>query len=627
MSTNVGSIHYDLKLDTSKFDAESAKVKSKISSVGDKFSSFGANVAKSALVASAGIAAMGAILTPTIRDAVKRVDTLNNAPKVLQNLGFSAEESGASMQILEKSIRGLPTSLDDATTALLSITAASGRGIKESTKLTVAFNNMALAGGKGPQEAQRALVQFTQALGRGKMGMQEFNTLAEVMPAQLNQVAKSMLGADANISTLREALGSGSISMNQFADQIVKLNEQGGDGFASFATQAKTATGGIGTAFTNMQTAMTRGMAKIIQSIGADRISNALNTIGKSLETVFKIVADNVDTVAFFIGVVLATAFGVLAVKVIIATWPILAVAAALTGLYLAGKFLYDRFRPEIDAVIATIVDIWKKSEPVRNFIANQFRQAWEQLANAVRQLITALAPYKNELMVIGGILLAAFVAPTLIAIGVLAGIVFAIIKVITWLAQFQTFILNTTTAFRNWANNTVATIAGTINNIGNWFMSLPGRIRAALGNLGGLLYGAGRDLIQGLINGINNMASAVFNRARQIANDAANAIKNALRIKSPSRVTLGLGMEVGRGLELGLEKSIPDVNAMANKLALGAVATPQLAAQAPTTTQTTSVNNNIYGNISLGDQSAVDRFFDRLNRNGELTAKGMTTL
>jgi hypothetical protein len=53
----------------------------------------------------------------------------------------------------------------------------------------------------------------------------------------------------------------------------------------------------------------------------------------------------------------------------------------------------------------------------------------------------------------------------------------------------------------------------------------------------------------------------------------------------------------------------------------------PTITATPAPTGQNTSVNNNIYGNISLGDQSAVDRFFDRLNRNGELSAKGMTTI
>jgi hypothetical protein len=42
---------------------------------------------------------------------------------------------------------------------------------------------------------------------------------------------------------------------------------------------------------------------------------------------------------------------------------------------------------------------------------------------------------------------------------------------------------------------------------------------------------------------------------------------------------------------------------------------------------QETTTNNNIYGNITLGDTAAVDTFFNRLDRNGELARKGMATI
>jgi tape measure domain-containing protein len=383
MSTSVGSIHYDLSLDTSRFDAQSAALSNNISSFKDKFSSFATTMGSSALKASAGLAALGVVLSPIIKDAVARVDTLSNAPKVLQNLGFSAEDSAASMKILDKSIRGLPTSLDDATTALLQITAASGRTIKESTKLTVAFNNMALAGGRGPQEAQRALIQFTQALGRGKMGMQEFNTLSEVMPAQLQQVAKTTLGAGANISTLREALSDGTLTMAQFADAIVSLDKKGGNGFASFEQQARTATGGIATSFVNMKTAMTRGMAEIIKSIGTDKIKNALNTIGKTMEKVSKVIAKNVDIVAVFIGTILTVAFISLSVAVISATYPILLFAAAITAAYMVVK----RYETGARELMQTFKELYNSTAGFREFIANEFITVWNELKGALNKL------------------------------------------------------------------------------------------------------------------------------------------------------------------------------------------------------------------------------------------------
>lgn len=411
MSTSVGSIHYDLSLDTSRFDAQSAALSNNISSFKDKFSSFASTMGSSALKASAGLAALGVVLSPIIKDAVARVDTLNNAPKVLQNLGFSAEDSAASMKILDRSIRGLPTSLDDATTALLQITAASGRTIKESTKLTVAFNNMALAGGRGPQEAQRALIQFTQALGRGKMGMQEFNTLSEVMPAQLQQVAKTTLGAGANISTLREALSDGTLTMAQFADAIVSLDKKGGNGFASFEQQARTATGGIATSFVNMKTAITRGMAEIIKSIGTDKIKNALNTIGKTMEKLSRLIAKHVDIIAVFIGTILTVAFIKLSVAVILATYPILLFAAAITAAYIVVK----RYETGARELMETIKQLWNSTAGFREFVANEFITVWNELKDSLQKLKPEwlfIQDHLSEIMTVIKVLMTVAIAP-----------------------------------------------------------------------------------------------------------------------------------------------------------------------------------------------------------------------
>lgn len=231
------------------------------------------------------------MVTQSIGAAVNRIDTLNNAPKVMQNLGFSAEESARATQKLDKGIRGLPTALDSATSSLLAIASASGKSLDYATDLTLAFNNMALAGGKGPAEAQRALTQFTQALGRGKFEMQDFNTLAEVMPAQLSQVAKTLLGASANSRTLGTALSDGTLTIEQFNDEVIRLNKTGGSNFASFEDQAKDATNGISTSFSNMQTAITRGVGAIIEAIGSKEISDFATGTGKAMEIALKGIA------------------------------------------------------------------------------------------------------------------------------------------------------------------------------------------------------------------------------------------------------------------------------------------------------------------------------------------------
>lgn len=69
-----------------------------------------------------------------------------------------------------------------------------------------------------------------------------------------------------------------------------------------------------------------------------------------------------------------------------------------------------------------------------------------------------------------------------------------------------------------------------------------------------------GKNIIQGLINGIGSMASAVWNKAKEIANGIASSISGALGIHSPSKVTTQFGVWIGEGLAIGIEESKSDV-------------------------------------------------------------------
>lgn len=298
-NNTVGSVKYDASIDLASLRAslkqadkmvdDSQKKRNdsanRASGGTDRATASMTKFAAKAAVAAAAIALVGG----SIDNAVSRFDILNNAPKVLQNMGNSAQESTNAIAALRDGILGLPTGLDQAASALTRISAASGLGAKSSAALTLAFNNMALAGGKGAQEAERALVQFTQALGKGTLPAQEFNTLMDVMPAQMTQVAQSLLGAGANAYTLRDAMSEGKITMGQFSAEIIRLNRDGGEGFASFADQAKDATAGIGTGVQNMNAAITRGITALMDAIGGENIQNAIQSIGKAFETAFKV--------------------------------------------------------------------------------------------------------------------------------------------------------------------------------------------------------------------------------------------------------------------------------------------------------------------------------------------------
>jgi tape measure domain-containing protein len=223
------------------------------------------------------------VLTANIGDAVTRLDTLNNFPRVMSNLGVSNEDAQASMQRLSDALTGLPTTLDDATMSVQRFTSANGN-VKASTEMFIALNNAILSGGADMQVQKTALEQLSQAYAKGKPDMMEWRSAMATMPAQLKQVSIAMGYASAD--QLGEALRSGTVSMNEFMAKLIELNKYGANGFASFEEQAKNSTGGVNTSITNLKTALTRGLAEIMNAIGQSNIAGFFNGIASAINKV-----------------------------------------------------------------------------------------------------------------------------------------------------------------------------------------------------------------------------------------------------------------------------------------------------------------------------------------------------
>ena len=219
--------------------------------------------------------AMDAI-SGSIGSAVARVDTLANYPKVMSSLGVSTDVATASLSSMGDHLSGLPTRLDAMASSVQGIYAACssmGVGLDEATAAGLGLNDMLLAGGQGSEVAEAAMTQFTQALSKGKPDMQDWRALTSAAPAQMNQLAQSMLGPTKNSTDLYNAIQDGTVSMADMLDAISTLDAQGGDGFASFADQAKSATGGIATSWSNLQNSVTKAVASVINAIGPEAIT------------------------------------------------------------------------------------------------------------------------------------------------------------------------------------------------------------------------------------------------------------------------------------------------------------------------------------------------------------------
>lgn len=258
----------------SNFQNKVSKTNSKISNV--------FNTLKTSITAL-GITKLVSKITDRLGDATRRLDTLNNFPRVMSNLGISSEDAESSIKRLSEKLQGLPTTLDDASSSVQRFTSSNGN-VKASTEMFLALNNAILAGGASTDIQKSALEQLSQSYAKGKPDMLEWRTAMTAMPAQLKQVAIAM--GYASSDELGESLRNGTLSMNEFMTTMVKLNKEGINGFQSFEEQAINSTGGVGTSITSVKTAITRGLADIMNTIGQSNIASFFQGIARAINSV-----------------------------------------------------------------------------------------------------------------------------------------------------------------------------------------------------------------------------------------------------------------------------------------------------------------------------------------------------
>ncbi len=274
--------------------------------VGSSFSSgFSAKLGAVAGIASTVASAAFNTVASSLDDAISRVDTLNNFPTVMQNLGYSAEEATASINALSDGIDGLPTTLDDIVSNTQLFAATLG-DLDVATDTAIAVNNMFTAAGLSTSEASYATQLYNKALAANEITSTTWLALVSRAPGQLTQVAQAMLGAEATTEDLKEAISDGTYSMEDLNNAIIALNEEGTDSFASFSEQAQSATSGIATSMQNAKTAVIRNLANIIDAINSNgeipaffnSLKSVINTFGNAIVSVIPYIKELVYTFA-----------------------------------------------------------------------------------------------------------------------------------------------------------------------------------------------------------------------------------------------------------------------------------------------------------------------------------------
>jgi phage-related minor tail protein len=229
--------------------------------------------------------------------------------------------------------------------------------------------------------------------------------------------------------------------------------------------------------------------------------------------------------------------------------------------------------------------------------------------------LFLALAPVL-ALVTTGAItfagVMAVLTSPIMIAIGVIAGLI--VIGALLWknwgTLQEKGRALNKTVseAFSNMRK----AVSEKMQEIWTKIKEIWGKVQNFFEGID--LKQIGKDIIGGLISGITAKASELYRKATEIASNISKKIRKALDSKSPSRVTMAIGEDVGDGLAIGMKNTMGSIGRMATKMAK--VAVPEVDPKmAMATTGATSAGNSFIVNLNSPkalDVREANRVFNR---------------
>ena len=252
-------------------------------------------------------------------------------------------------------------------------------------------------------------------------------------------------------------------------------------------------------------------------------------------------------------------------------------IISAIDGIadFLSGTDSYQLGQDLVDFAIraVTSVDWAGLSQAIGRFFGEAFIEALDFMGG----LVSRIADYFEQKVAEGP-----FDNVGLnIIYGIYYGIQDAITNVASWIVEnvFNPFINGFKSAFGINSPSTVMAeqggyiIAGlkkgitdAISSVTETAKKILSAIKSAFDNFS--LFDIGKNLIQGLINGVNNMIETAKNAVANVGNAVIDKVKNVLGIHSPSKVFEQFGIYIDQGLANGIIGALGYVQNAMNQLA-----------------------------------------------------------
>lgn len=608
-SDNVGSIHYDLDLDTSKFDDATKKV-------GDTMSDFGKK-------AAVGFAAVGAGLTLLSKNATDfTVDFVKDAKGLARTIGTTTEEASR----LTAAFGRMGISAQDASTMF----GIFSKNVVKSTE-DVAKNKL-------NQEKVQIAVDKT------KMAIQEITD-------EIKKHGDKTGELDLKIKALNNTLASQKQELTDSKDAFGKLgvstvNAQGTQKdfntlLFEVADKFKAMPDGIDKTALSMELFGRSGkdMVKVLNlgSDGIQELEKEADRLGLTLTS------DTIANVSDFIKSQKDLKQSTDAMKIAIGT----ATTPVITSFNEHMNAMVQKLLQADGPIKAITVGFLAFGGPIMGAISGiiTFGSSFAQLITSIGPAITII---KNMTAVQWLLNAALWANPITWVILALVALVAAFAIAYTQSEAFRNFVAaafdwvkNAAISLWNWIKQNWMLLLGILtlpfggavliiiqywDQVMNFIKAVPGRIAGFFSGISNLLYNSGRDLIHGFLEGAGSLLKTVGQFfINKLPGWIQTPFKKALGIASPSKVFAGFGTNIVQGLAEGIsgaqDLAFNAVDSMSN-MVMKPTVSPLMTDPISKSNTPGSTTINI-GTIQ--NQSDADYIFRRMNRDQQRVNLGVS--
>jgi hypothetical protein len=372
------------------------------------------------------------------------------------------------------------------------------------------------------------------------------------------EAAKAGIDVVSNLGSSVQSIGNigkvaGDLFSHNYAESFAKLRDTVGS-----AIQSVSQTGSLGTTLDGVSSKISGTASTLSTTLVPALTQLGLGSTAAAVETGLAFVTMAAETIPALIEMGLqigalivewaAMAFSALASAAqvalawLIAMGPIPLIIAAVVGLV---ALIILNWQTIVDWTTAAFTAVWAFLQMVWNGIVAAVQAAVDFILGIVTAVWNGIVAVTTAVFTgIWGFLQGVWGA----IVGAVQAAVSGVLGAIGWLGQLPGMVAG-------WFASVFNAAVGKLGELISWLGSLPGQILGALGNLGNLLLDVGRQILEGLWNGLKNAANWVKDKIIGLIKDIIpGPIKSILGISSPSKVAAELGRWVPIGLAQGIE-------------------------------------------------------------------------